>query len=107
MYSAIAANKRNTVFVMLLFIVLIGALGALVGFIWGTGDEVWWITLSVLVGAVVYAIIQYFAGSAEALAITGARQIQREDNPVLWNMVENLCIASGMPMPKVHVINDP
>ena len=39
--------------------------------------------------------------------MSGAHQIQKRDNPRLWNIVENLAISQGMPMPKVYIINDP
>lgn len=55
----------------------------------------------------VYALISYYASASIALASSGAKQIQKSDAPELWNLVENLCIANGQPMPKVYVINDP
>lgn len=103
MYSAIAKNKRNTVLIIILFLVIIGALGALTAWIAGN----WWIAVFTLVIAAVYALIQYFAATSETLALTGAVQIQKVDNPRLYRIVENLSITEGMPMPKVYVINDP
>lgn len=104
MYRAIAANKRNTVFTILLFVVIIGALGALAGWLYGS----WSITVMVLVIAIVYAVIQYFAASGEMLALSRARQITDVSQaPNLWNLLENLCITEGIPMPKLYVIDDP
>jgi hypothetical protein len=54
-----------------------------------------------------YALFQYFAASSLAIAMSGAHQIQKSDNPRLWRVVENLAISQGMPMPKVYIINDP
>jgi len=109
MYRAIARNKRNTVFIMVGFFVLIAVLGFAVNLIWGdplgTGD--WTITIATIIGVGTYVIIQYFAGSNEALAMSGARQIQKADNPRLYRVVENLAITKGMPMPKVYIVNDP
>ncbi len=53
-----------------------------------------------------YAIIQYFASGPLAVAMTGAREIKKRDNPRLYNTVENLAITAGLPMPKVYIIND-
>lgn len=103
MYSAIAANKRRTVLVMTLFILIIGLLGLVAGAIY---NELW-ITLGTIIGAGVYALIQYFAASSEALAITGAREVDRQSAPELYNLVENLVISQGMPMPKVYIVQDP
>lgn len=103
MYSEIAANKRKTVYMMTLFVGLVGGLGWLFGQY--SGEPA--ITPFVLLGAVVYAFLSYFAGSRLALAMNGAHEIQKRDNPRLWNIVENLAITEGMPMPRVYVIADP
>jgi heat shock protein HtpX len=60
-----------------------------------------------LIGASVYVIFTYYSGSRMALALNGAKQIQKSDNPRLWRIVENLSITNGMPMPKVYIIDDP
>lgn len=103
MYSAIARNKRNTWFIMIAFVLIIGGLGVLAGWL---ASNNWWITAFVVIGAVGYATLQYFVADREALALAGAVEIQKADNPRLWNMVENLCIATGTPMPKVHIVQD-
>ena len=103
MYSAIAANKRNTVFIMIAFIILIGVIGWIVSIYFGEPMITPW----VLLGAGIYALIQYYTASKQALAMTGAKEIQKVDNPRLYRIVENLTIATGMPMPKVYIINDP
>lgn len=103
MYKAIAANKRNTVIIMAVFIGLITGIGYLVSFMFG-GDT--YITYWVLAGALIYALIQYFAAGKLAVAMTGAHQIEKKDNPRLYRTVENLSITLGMPMPKVYIIED-
>lgn len=105
MYSAIAANKRKTLFIMLAFIALIGVLGYLVAQIYGNGSPV--IFYGTLIGSVVYALFTYFAGSRMALAVNGAKEIKKSDDPRLWRTVENLSITNGMPMPKVYIMEDP
>jgi heat shock protein HtpX len=103
MYSAIAKNKRNTVIIIALFLLIIAGLGYLASVIYGNLSIVI-ITVVVSLG---YALIQYFAASGQALAMSGAREIQKRDNPRLWRVVENLSITTGSPMPKVYIINDP
>jgi len=105
MYRAIAANKRNTVIIIALFIVLIGVLGFALSAIM-TGQISWPITIATVVGAGLYTVIQYFAASSQALVLSGARQIQKTDDPRLYRIVENLSITTGMPMPKVYIIDD-
>jgi len=50
-----------------------------------------------------YSLISYFASAKIALSLARAQEIQKQDNPTLWNVVENLCIADGLPMPKLYV----
>jgi heat shock protein HtpX len=103
MYQEISHNKRKTVLLMLLFVVLTAGLGWLFGQYSGQPA----ITPYVLIGAAVYALLTYFAGSKLALAFNGAHEIRKKDNPRLWRIVENLAITNGMPMPKVYMIDDP
>ncbi len=103
MYSAIAANKRNTVIIIAVFLVIIGGLGAVAALILND----WTIAIVVFAIAAAYSVFQYFAAGAETLALSGAREIQKADNPRLYRIVENLSITDGLPMPKVYIINDP
>lgn len=103
MYSAIAANKRNTVLIMALFVGLIGAIGWVVSYFYGDTNIVYFVFLV----AAVYALIQYFIADKLAVAMTGARQIEEKDNPRLYRIVENLAITIGVPTPKVYIIDDP
>lgn len=103
MYKQIAANKRNTVLIMLGFVLVIAGLGALFAYLF---EDVW-IGVWVLVIATIYAVIQYFLSASLAVAMTGAKEIHKKDHPRLYNTVENLTITAGLPMPKVYIINDP
>ena len=103
MYSAIAANKRNTFFIILLFIVIIAGLGWVFSAIYGSTGIFW----GTLIGAGIYALIQYFLAAKLALSMNGAKEIQKSDNPRLYRMIENLSITNGMPMPKVYIVDDP
>lgn len=51
-------------------------------------------------------LISYYSGDKIALAVSGAKQIQKSEDPYLWRIVENLAITAGLPMPKLHLIND-
>lgn len=103
MYSAVAANKRNTVIIMAVFVGLIGAIGWAVSYINGSPSMAYWI----IAVAAVYALIQYFLAGKLAVAMTGAQEIEKRDNPRLYRIVENLAITDGMPTPKVYIIDDP
>lgn len=103
MYSEIAANKRKTWFIMAIFALVIGALGWIASSLYG---RPYFTYLALIIGGV-YALIQYFAAAKIALAVNGAKEISKKDDPRLYRTVENLSIATGMPMPKVYIINDP
>ncbi|MDE2409898.1 MAG: M48 family metalloprotease [Actinomycetales bacterium] len=103
MYRAIAANKRNTFVIIGLFVALIAGLSIWWGQATGNGSG----AIMVIVFAGLYALFQYYAAGSIAVMMSGATQIQKADNPRLWNVVENLIITEGMPMPKVYIINDP
>lgn len=102
MHKEIAANKRKTTIIIIGFIVFITAISGLFAYFYGD----WRIAIWSLVVSFVYALFQYFIAASEAVVMTGAKQIEKKDNPRLYNTVENLCITTGLPMPKVYIIND-
>ncbi len=104
MYSAISQNKRNTVLIMAVFVAIIGVIGLFIS-LYFTGE--YHVSLVVIACALLYAWLQYFVAGKLAMAMTGAQEIEKQDAPELWRIVENLAITSGMPMPKVYLIDDP
>ena len=59
-----------------------------------------------LIVAGIMNFVTYYNSDKLVMAISGAKQIQKKDNPTLFRTVENLCIASGLPMPKIYIIDD-
>lgn len=102
MYSAIAANKRNTIFIVFGFVALLGGLAYWWGLSSGNGSS----SFMIIGFVALYALFQYFVASSIAVAMSGAVPITKSDNPRLWRIVENLAITEGMPMPKLYVIPD-
>lgn len=106
MYSAIARNKRNTVFIMIFFLALIAGLGWLANAVYG--GRGYGMFIAVVVIASLYVLVQYFAAGRQAIAMSGGIKLgSKADNPRLWRIVENLSITTGSPMPEVYIINDP
>ncbi|WEO76201.1 M48 family metalloprotease [Cryobacterium sp. SO2] len=106
MYSAIARNKRNTVFIIVLFLVIITGLGWLANAVYGQGG--YGILILTIVIAAGYALVQYFAAGRQAISMSGGIRVNSvTDHPRLWRIVENLSITTGTPMPEVYIINDP
>ena len=105
MYDAIAANKRKSWLLVIIFLAVI----ALLGYLWGqySGDTFGALTIAGVV-AIVMALTSYYSGDKIALSLAGAYRLPaRDQNPYVWNLVENLCIAKGLPMPKVYLIPEP
>jgi heat shock protein HtpX len=100
-YEQIASNKRKTVLLIFGAIVLLGAVGYVLGLWYGSG-------IVGLVGAVALAIVlslgSFFGGDRLVLASTRAREVTPHDQPRLHNIVEGLSIAAGIPKPRVYVI---
>ena len=101
MYEQIAANKRKTVLLIVGSIVLLGAVGYVLGLWYGSGP-------AGLVGAVALAVVlslgSFFGGDRLVLASTRAREVTPQDQPRLHNIVEGLSIAAGIPKPKVYLV---
>ena len=103
MYSQITANKQKTWALITIFLVVILALG----YMFGADSGNWYGPLTIAgVGAIVMALTGYYAGDKIALGLAGAYPISKTDNSYVWNLVENLCISQGLPMPKVYLIPD-
>ncbi|MBQ2643807.1 zinc metalloprotease HtpX [Candidatus Saccharibacteria bacterium] len=102
MYKQIAENKRKTVFIIIGFVIMIGAIAGVFAYFY----KDLWIAVWTVVVSIIYALIQYYLAGDIAMAMTGAKEIAKKDNPRLYNVVENLSITTGLPMPKVYVIDD-
>lgn len=102
MYTQIASNKRKSIALVFGFIILVGGLDFVLSQVLRQPTAF----LPILIVALVYAGITYFFSAKIALSMSGAREIAKADAPELYNLVENLSIASGLPMPKVYIIDD-
>ena len=102
MYKQIAENKRKTVIIIIGFVIMIGAIAGVFAYVYKDP----WIAAWTIVVAVLYALMQYYFAGNIAMVMTGAKEITKKDNPRPYNMVENLSITTGLPMPKVYVIDD-
>ena len=108
MYEQIARNKRDSWALMLILVVILGALGYVIGrATMGTSSAGFGLLAVFGVAAIVWSIVGYFAGPGIVLGATGARQVTHDQAPVLYNVVEEMSIAAGVPVPKVYVIDDP
>jgi heat shock protein HtpX len=107
MYHQISRNKRNSVIVIIGFLLVWLVVGLIVGWLaYGNGGAIAGaIVLTLLgVGAALYA---YYLGSATVLSAMGAREADPHQYQQLHNIVQALAIGDGLPLPKVYVIEDP
>ncbi len=108
MYEQIARNKRDSVLLVVIILAVLLTLGFAIG-------VAYWHTYSAGLGllgvfgvvAIVWSLIGYYGGSSIVLGASRAQRVTRDQAPVLWNVVEEMSIAAGIPMPAVYIINDP
>ncbi len=113
-HDLIRQNKRNTVWLILGMGALTVAVGVAIAcavMIYGTGVISWpGIILAVVASLIVITLgttWSYFAGGKTLLRIAGAEHLEKAQDPELFNVVEELSIAAGVPMPAVYVIDSP
>jgi heat shock protein HtpX len=104
MFDLIRANKRRSVILILSFVLLLGAVGAAVGVLTGYGLAGTIIALAV---SATIAFTSYWKADAIALAVSRAKPADPDEYKRLHNLVEGLCIAGGIPKPRVYIIDDP
>ncbi|MFA7315006.1 MAG: zinc metalloprotease HtpX [Candidatus Magasanikbacteria bacterium] len=102
MYSQIDSNKRKTNILIVIFTIFVLTIGWFLDYYMGYSYGA--VVLAMIV-SVIMTLVSYYKGDSIALKSTGAVEINKETNPYVYHMVENLVITAGIPMPKVYVIN--
>jgi heat shock protein HtpX len=106
MFELVRANQRRAALLVALMAVLMLAMGYAVGELAAPGAGLPGVGFAFALWAVM-ALASYFGGDRILLAASSARRIRKEDHPVLWNVVEEMCIASGLAkMPAVYIIDE-
>jgi heat shock protein HtpX len=110
MYRLIAANKRNSVLLVVVMIALVAALAGAMGWYYGGQQRgiayaVQFAALGLIVAGFM-ATMSYFTGTAVIMAVSGAHKADPDAERQLHNVVEELCIASGLPKPDIYLIED-
>lgn len=103
----IAQNKRRSWLLVILLTLILVVLGALVGYaLTGSGTGAGAAVAGAIVLSVVLSAGAFFSGDSLVLAASQARQVSQQDVPQLMNVVQELCLAAGLPLPRVYVIPD-
>jgi heat shock protein HtpX len=103
LYGEIASNRRRSLALVIVLALVLGGFGAILGGLYGEPGA--GLTVAVAVAAVLLAI-SWFGGASMTLAASSARPAEPERDRVLLNVVHEMAIASGLPAPRVYVIED-
>lgn len=103
MYSSISKNKRNTVILLSSFVMIIAGIGLFFAYLY-SDLSIFWVTF---IGAMLYAWIDYIFSSKIVLSMAGAQEVTRQQAPEFYAAVETITLTTGLPMPKLYIINDP
>jgi len=103
MYEQISSNKWKSFFLILFFLCLVFVLAWILGERTGLGSQ----TL-ILAGIIAVAMTfgSYYSSDKIVLAISRAKPVEKKDYPYLYNVVEGLAIAGGLPKPRCYIIDD-
>jgi heat shock protein HtpX len=99
LYTYQSSNVRRTWLLFIVFFIVIIVLGYVFSEAYGTPDFL----IFAVIFSIVYSLISYFSSASIALSLARAKPIEKADNPMLYNIVENLCITAGLPMPKLYI----
>jgi heat shock protein HtpX len=99
LYTLQASNVRRTWLLFIVFFLVVGGLGYAISMYYGDPSFL----IFALIFSVVYSFISYYSSASIALSLAKAKPVAKADNPMLYNLVENLTIAAGLPMPKLYI----
>ncbi len=103
MYEQISSNKRKSVFLIFFFLVLIFLLSWVFAQLFEFGRYAY---VLAIVLAVVMTFGSYYASDKLVLAVSKAKPVSKQDYPHLYNVVEGLALAAGLPKPRCYIIDD-
>jgi len=105
LYKQIASNKRKTWILLIVFFILLAIVGYAVGFLF-MNSGIWGVTIAMIIGFI-YALTMIFQSTEIVMSMNGAREVDRNEEPVLYHVVEDMAMVAQIPMPRVYVIDDP
>ncbi len=99
LYSLQSSNVRKTWLMFFVFFIVVGAIGYVISMYYGDPSFL----IFAVIFSIVYSFISYYSSATIALKMARAVPVEKKDNPMYWDVVENLCIADGLPMPKIYI----
>ena len=103
LYDAISENNRNSVILVVAFIIIALGLSYFLGYLFGSSIVGLFFGIFFIV---VVTLIGYYSGDSLILSMHHAKEVSKKDDPYLVNTVEGLAIAAGIPTPKIYIINE-
>lgn len=102
MYTEVAKNKRNSILLIGVFLMITVLLGWVFSRAYGNPIILYIAAFS----SILYTWISYYNSDKMVLAVSQAKEVNKKSAPELYRTVENLSITAGLPMPRVYIIND-
>ena len=104
LYKQIASNKRKTWILLIVFFLLLVIVGYAVGFLF-MNSGIWGVTVAMIIGFI-YALTMIFQSTEIVMSMNGAREVDMNEEPVLYHVVEDMAMVAQIPMPRVFIIDD-
>ncbi|MFS9088636.1 zinc metalloprotease HtpX [Streptococcus infantis] len=104
LYKQIASNKRKTWILLIVFFLLLAIVGYAVGFLF-MNSGIWGVTVAMIIGFI-YALTMIFQSTEIVMSMNGAREVDMNEEPVLYHVVEDMAMVAQIPMPRVFIIDD-
>lgn len=101
LYKQIEQNKRNTWIILGLYTILILVLSIFLGMVFTS-----YVGVGFFIVGLIYITHVYFDATRHLMKVTNAVEITKESDPEIYELVEELCLAGGMPIPRVYITPD-
>jgi len=101
-YNYIESNSRKTLFFMTGFLVFIIGLGWVFSYLLNS----YLFLIIAIVYSLITELVAYWRSDKIILSMVRAKKVTRDSNPKLFNIVENLCITAGLPLPKIYIMDE-
>ena len=106
-YAQVGANRRNSVLLAVLVVLILGLLGMAIGVAVTGAPEAALPAAALAVGiGMAASLVTYYAGDSLVLAVSGAKEVTEQDHPQLLNVIREIALAAAVPMPRVYLIDD-
>jgi len=102
LYTQAEKNVRKTWILMTSFLIFVIFLGWIFARVFNSPAILYFAVFL----AFFQSFVSYWYSDKIVLAMTGAKPIEKKDNPELYRIVENLCIAAGLPVPKIYIVDE-